>query len=233
LLHALRRNVDLKILMFNNQIYGLTKGQYSPTSPAGKRAKSTPMGSVDFPLDPVSIALAANASFVARSADVNVKHLQTVLAAAAAHKGSVFVEILQNCPIFNDGAFAHVTDRTTKAENTLEFEHGKPLTFSSGKGIALNKKLKPEILTYVSETDERLLVHDEESETHAQLLSRLRFPEFPVPLGIFKRETRPSYDQLVNDQVREARDAKKHPQASDKRHDLQSLLNAGSWTVEA
>ena len=147
-MHVLRRNVDVKLLMFNNQIYGLTKGQYSPTSPVGKKAKSTPMGSVDYPVDPVSLALGAGATFVARTLDVNVQHIQEILKRANAHKGTAFVEIYQNCNIFNDGAFAQLTEKDTKAERTIELVHGKPMRFGKNKerGIALDPNLQPRVV---------------------------------------------------------------------------------------
>src|SRR5438477_12554450 len=145
-MHIIRRNVDVKILLFNNRIYGLTKGQYSPTSEQGKKTKSTPMGSPDNPIRPVSIAIAAEASFAARAIDIDVKHLEYVLERAAKHVGTAFVEIYQNCNIFNDGAFEYATDKTTKNDTTLYLEHGKPLVFAGGtKGIRLHA-LKPEVV---------------------------------------------------------------------------------------
>src|SRR5688572_6449013 len=142
-IHVMRRNVDLKVLLFNNQIYGLTKGQYSPTSPVGTRAKSTPLGSIDYPLDPVSVALGANATFVARSFDVHANHLQTVLKRATEHKGTAFVEIYQNCNIFNDGCFSLLTDKETRPMHVLELEHGKPMRFGKDreKGIVVGPDL--------------------------------------------------------------------------------------------
>src|SRR4029453_16400801 len=139
LIHVLRRNLDLNILLFNNRIYGLTKGQYSPTSETGKVTKSTPGGSVDHPFDPIALALGADASFLARSVDVEAKHLQEILRRAHEHRGASFVEILQNCNVFNDGAFADVTEKTTKADSTLVLEHGKPLIFGKNRdrGIRL------------------------------------------------------------------------------------------------
>src|SRR5207302_7309929 len=140
LLHIIRRNVDVKILLFNNKIYGLTKGQYSPTSEQGKKTKSSPMGSPEYPIRPISIAIGAEASFAARALDVDVKHLEYVLERAARHVGTAFVEIYQNCNIFNDGAFNYATDKATKTDTTLYLEHGKPLVFvqDGAKGIRLN-----------------------------------------------------------------------------------------------
>ena len=147
LMHAIRRNMDVNIVLFNNRIYGLTKGQYSPTSPLGKTTKSTPMGSVDNPLYPLSIAIGCEATFVARSIDTHIKHLEVTLKRAAEHRGTAFVEVYQNCNIFNDNAWAYTKDRQTKQENTIELEHGKPLIFGANrdKGIRLNG-LEPEVV---------------------------------------------------------------------------------------
>jgi 2-oxoglutarate ferredoxin oxidoreductase subunit beta len=223
--HVLRRNVDLKLLLFNNQIYGLTKGQYSPTSPLGKKAKSTPLGSIDYPLDPVSVALGANATFVARSLDVAANHLQGILKRAAAHKGTAFVEIYQNCNIFNDGAFDALTAKDTKATHVLELEHGKPMLFGKDreKGIALGPNLRPEIVDVAAEGESRVLVHDETSELCALLLSRLTAPEFPTPIGVFRAVSRPSYDTLMTEQLEQAK--------SFKHQTMQELLDEGQWTV--
>src|SRR6202051_4831055 len=163
LLHALRRNVDLKIILFNNEIYGLTKGQYSPTSRAGTRTKSSPLGSIDNPLRPLSLAIGAEATFVARTVDVDVNHLTETLRRAAAHKGTAFIEIYQNCKIFNDGVFDYATDKTVKADNALFLEHGKPLIFGKdrNKGIRLNG-LNPEVVDLANGIGlDDLLIHDE------------------------------------------------------------------------
>lgn len=225
LMHILRRNVDVKILLFNNQIYGLTKGQYSPTSPVGLKTKSTPLGSIDAPIDPISVALGAGATFVARTVDINVKHMQSVLARAAAHKGTAFVEILQNCPIFNDGAFGHITDKTTKFDHQLEVENGKPLRFGldGHKGIALGPDMKPCIVEVAAHGEENLLKADEDNELFALLASRLRHPDFPVPLGVLRAVSRPTYDGQLNDQVTYAK--------SKRKGNVQELLNKGAWTV--
>ena len=172
LIHALRRNVNLKILLFNNRIYGLTKGQYSPTSEPGKVTKSTPAGSLDHPFDPIALALGADASFVARSVDVEAKHLQDMLRRAHAHRGASFVEILQNCNVFNDGAFGDVTEKATKADATLVLEHGRPLIFGKNRdrGIRL-RDYQPEVVTLgngVTEAD--ILVHDERANLTANAL---------------------------------------------------------------
>jgi 2-oxoglutarate ferredoxin oxidoreductase subunit beta len=208
LLHAIRRNLDMNIVLFNNQIYGLTKGQYSPTSPLGKVTKSTPYGSVDNPLDPLSVAIGAEATFVARSIDVNIKHLGEVLKRAAEHRGISFVEVYQNCNIFNDGAFSYLTDRDTKADTTLEVEHGKPMIFGKNrdKGIRLNG-IVPEVVELgkgINEDD--LLFHDEKLEepTLAYLLSRMRHPEFPVPIGVLRSVDRPIYEERLHAQIKDA-----------------------------
>jgi 2-oxoglutarate ferredoxin oxidoreductase subunit beta len=162
-LHMLRRNVDLKVLLFNNRIYGLTKGQYSPTSELGKKTKSTPYGSVDTPLSPVRVALGAGGTFVARSIDVEPNHLVATLRRAAAHKGTAFVEIYQNCNVFNDGAFENITDKAVKADMQMLVEHGKPWVFGKAKdkGIRLNAKFEPEVFEIKSEEDlKQAVVHD-------------------------------------------------------------------------
>ena len=225
-IHVLRRNVDIKVLLFNNQIYGLTKGQYSPTSPLGKKAKSTPMGSVDYPLDPISVALGANATFVARSLDVHANHLQNVLKRATLHKGTAFVEIYQNCNIFNDGAFSLLSEKDTRPQHVLELEHGKPMRYGKNneRGIVLGPDLRPRAVDVTPENESQLLVHDETSEMHALLLSRFTAPELPTPIGVFRSISRPAYDSLMNEQVEYAR-ANKH-------QSVQDLLNEGQWTVK-
>ena len=229
LLHTIRRNVDLTILLFNNRIYGLTKGQYSPTSPIGKKTKSTPMGSVDFPLHPLSVAIGAEATFVARALDVNTKHLEYVLERAAAHKGAAFVEIYQNCNIFNDQAYEYAANKDTKDDTTIYLEHNKPLVFGKdrNKGIRLNG-MDPQIVTLdngVKEDD--LLFHDEQASepSLAYLLSRMHHPEFPEPMGIFRCVERPTYEELLVSQNTAAR--QKNPGR------LEDLLNEGeTWVVE-
>jgi 2-oxoglutarate/2-oxoacid ferredoxin oxidoreductase subunit beta len=228
-LHLMRRNVNIKVLLFNNRIYGLTKGQYSPTSEQGKKTKSSPMGSPEFPIRPISIAIGAEASFAARAIDVDVKHLEYVLERAATHVGTAFVEIYQNCNIFNDGAYNYATDKTTKSDTTLYLEHGKPLVFgkNSDKGIRLNG-LTPEIVNLKDVSQDDLLIHDEKNPdpSLAFLLSRMRFPELPEPLGIFRAVQQPCYDDIVRDQIAEAKKA--HGDG-----DLQDLVTGHeTWTVE-
>jgi 2-oxoglutarate ferredoxin oxidoreductase subunit beta len=229
LIHCIRRNLDINIVLFNNRIYGLTKGQYSPTSPLGKVTKSTPMGAIDNPLYPLSIAIGCEATFVARSIDTHIKHLTMVLKRAAEHRGISFVEVYQNCNVFNDGAFDYATDRDTKSETVLELEHGKPLIFGKNrdKGIRLNG-INPEIVELgkgIREDD--LLFHDEKvtEPTLAYLLSRMRHPEFPEPIGVYRDVDRPRYEELLNAQIAEARKTRGEG-------DLQKLFTAGdTWTV--
>ena len=229
LLHAIRRNVDINILLFNNRTYGLTKGQYSPTSPLGMKTKSTPMGSIDFPLNPLSVAIGADATFVARSVDVSVKHLQYVLERAAKHKGASFVEIYQNCVTFNDGAFDYAGKKETRDDTTVYIEHGQPMIFGSDrkKGIRL-VGTKPEVVTLGEGiTEDDLLIHDEKQAEPclAYLLSRMRYPDFPEPMGVFRCVERPTYDDLIVGQVHEAVRASGVGT-------LETLCNAGeTWTV--
>jgi len=206
LLHILRRNVNVNILLFNNRIYGLTKGQYSPTSEEGKKTKSSPMGAIDLPITPLSIALAAEASFVARAVDVD-RNLADVLEAAAAHKGGSFVEIYQDFNIFNHFAFRYATDREAREEHVLYLEHGKPLVFGANrdKGIRLNGNHKPEVVQLgKGYAEDDLIFHDEGDENLAFLLSRLSYPEFPEPLGVFYRVADRTYEELLDEQVKQA-----------------------------
>ncbi|HVU85823.1 MAG TPA: 2-oxoacid:ferredoxin oxidoreductase subunit beta [Pirellulales bacterium] len=229
LMHAIRRNLDVNIVLFNNRIYGLTKGQYSPTSPLGKVTKSTPMGAIDNPLHPLSIAIGCEGTFVARSIDTNIKHLGMVLKRAAEHRGTSFIEVYQNCNVFNDGAYDYATDRETKSDTTIELEHGKPLIFGKNrdKGIRLNG-MNPEIVELgkgISEDD--LLFHDEQAPepSLAYLLSRMSHPEFPEPIGVFRAVNKPMYDELLNAQIVEAKKAKGEG-------DLNKLFLSGdTWTV--
>jgi 2-oxoglutarate ferredoxin oxidoreductase subunit beta len=230
LLHALRRNVNLKILLLNNRIYGLTKGQYSPTSEVGKQTKSTPMGSVDRPLNPVSIALGAEATFVARTLDSDRKHLSSVLQAAAEHRGTAFVEIMQNCDIYNDGAFDALKDSDSREEAVVWLQAGQPVRFGrgGGKGVRVSARGSLEIVDVDSEGSEGLLVHDPQADEPelAFALSRLGNVDGGVtPLGIFRAVPRAAYDDIVRDQVAEARTKKGSG-------DLAALLNAGdTWQI--
>ena len=228
LIHALRRNVELKIMLFNNRIYGLTKGQYSPTSELGKVAKSTPMGSADHPINPLTLALGAEATFVARSIDVEAKHQQNTLTRAATHKGGAFIEILQNCNVYNDGAWDSLTDKGTKADTQLLLEHGKPMVFGKDKdrGIRLNG-LTPEVVQLGNGLSvDDLLVHNERDHTLAFLLSRMAPPNFPTPIGVLYANERPTIEALMAKQIEEA--VTKQGQG-----DIDALLNRGDvWTVK-
>jgi len=229
LMHAIRRNLDINIVLFNNQIYGLTKGQYSPTSPLGKVTKSTPLGSIDNPINPLCVAIGCEATFVARSIDVNIKHLGETLKRAVQHQGTSFVEVYQNCNVFNDGAYKNLTDRESKADTTLELRHGHPLVFGKNRdrGIRL-AGLDPEVVELgkgVSEDD--LLFHDEHAEqpTLAYLLTRMNFPMFPAPIGVFRCVDRPRYDAMLNAQIAAEK-------ANRGEGDLTQLFNSGdTWTV--
>jgi 2-oxoglutarate ferredoxin oxidoreductase subunit beta len=231
LMHIIRRNVDVKILLFNNRIYGLTKGQYSPTSEPGARTKSSPMGSLDSPVRPLSFALGCGATFAARTLDVDLKHMEYVLERAAKHKGTALIEIYQNCPIFNDGAFDYASDKSTRPEKTLYLEHGKPLIFGKNRnrGIRINEMSRPEIVELGGDVrEDDLLFHDEKAPepSLAFLLSRMRYPEFPEPLGVFRDVQRPTYDEGVLAQV----DAAVAKQGTG---DLDSLYNDGdTWEVQ-
>src|SRR5215212_7004686 len=226
-LHIIRRNVDVKILLFNNRIYGLTKGQYSPTSEHGKKTKSTPMGAPDYPVRPLSIAIAAEATFAARAIDVDVKHLEYVLERAAKHRGTAVVEIYQNCNIFNDGAFEYATDKETKSETTIYLEHGKPLIFgkASDKGIRLND-MKPQVVGLSEVPKDDLLIHDEKGPSSlAFMLSRMRQPDFPEPLGVMRDVEQERYVDLVRKQITQAKETRGEG-------DIQKLITGTeTWSV--
>ena len=229
-IHAMRRNVGLKIILLNNRIYGLTKGQYSPTSEQGKKTKTSPMGSIDRPFSPVALALGAGAGFVARAVDTDLKHLSYVLERAARHEGTAFVEVLQNCPVYNDDNYAALSNKATRPDAGIVLEHGKPLVFGKdrNKGIRLNG-FGPEVVTLgepgVTEAD--LLVHDEKAD-HSGLaffLSQFEAPAFPVPLGVFRAFEAPAYEEL-NRQLGE------QAVAARGRGNLDRLLNSGeTWTI--
>ena len=222
LLHVLRRNFNIKILLFNNRIYGLTKGQYSPTSEEGKKTKSSPMGAIDMPLSPLSVALAAEASFVARTIDVD-KGLGDVLERAANHQGSAFVEIYQDCNVFNHKAFAYATDKDSKENHIIRLEHGKPMIFGKDrdKGIWLDGNRKPRVVELGKgiEADD-LLFHDEHDESLSFLLSRMTHPDFPEPMGVFYQIEDDCYEDLLQKQVDDAIAVKGKP-------DLQAMFNSG------
>ena len=228
-LHTLRRNIDINILLFNNRIYGLTKGQYSPTSEYGKVTKSSPDGSIENPINPIGVAIGAETGFIARSVANFQKHLAMVLKRAAEHSGATLVEVAQNCKIFNDGTWNHLTNPETKADQVLFLEHGKPMIFGKAmeKGIRLNG-LTPEVVNVSDVGEENLLVHDEAAPepTLAYLLSRMGPPDFPTPVGIIRCIDKPVYDQSLMAQVQAAREG--NPP------DLNALYrDSESWTVPA
>lgn len=226
LMHALRRNASLKILLLNNRIYGLTKGQTSPTSEFGKKTKSTPAGSVEYPLRPVDVALGAGATFVARVMGNDPQMVPEVLRRAAKHDGAAFIEFFQNCVIFNDGAFDSLSEPATKADMQLRLEHGKPLRFGKDgcKGIVMDESGQPRVVPVSEVAPSRLLVHDETSDTLPALLSRLNPPDFPLPLGILRAVEREPYERMVHQQIADARAARPTT--------LEKVLNEGqTWTV--
>ncbi|WP_213453827.1 2-oxoacid:ferredoxin oxidoreductase subunit beta [Rhizomonospora bruguierae] len=234
LIHALRRNVNLKILLFNNRIYGLTKGQYSPTSELGKITKSTPVGSADSPFNPLSLALGAEATFVARTMDSDRRHLQSVLRAAAEHDGSAFVEIYQNCNIFNDGAFDQLKEPATRDDYLIRLEHGQPITFGKdGQFCVVHPPgaFGLEVRETAGVSPEEIVVHDATvtDPAYAFALSRLAEADLRhTPMGVFRSVRRPSYDSIINEQLSTAR-AKANGAPEEQ---LAGLLTAGdTWTI--
>ena len=230
-IHALRRNMDLKIILFNNQIYGLTKGQYSPTSTLGTRAPSTPSGSIDHPVNPISLVLGAGATFVARATDTDAKLGSAILEQAYKHKGAVFVEMLQNCPVFNDGVWDAVKD--DPANRQIVLQDGQPLVFAKGtKGIIMAPDLRPQIVDVGDGAGQtplsQLVVHKEQgSPVYAQFLSQLVHPDFPMPVGVLYRSEKPTYDQLATQQMEDAK-------AKLGLGDLNKLMFSGmTWEVGA
>ena len=225
-IHLMRRNLDVNILLFNNEIYGLTKGQFSPTSQLGLKTKSSPFGVIDQPFNPLSLALGSGATFVSRTLDREPKSLREVLLEAQKHKGTSFVEIYQNCVIFNDGVFDEFTNKATKEDANLYLENGKPLKFGKdlSKGIIL-ENFEPKIIDITEDTDEsKLWIHDETSILKAQILARFNFDEefsdFPRPFGVFYKKNRASYEETFTNQVE-----KNKP-------DIQQILNGNiTWTV--
>ncbi|NNF57373.1 MAG: 2-oxoacid:ferredoxin oxidoreductase subunit beta [Rhodothermaceae bacterium] len=227
--HMLRRNVDLQVILFNNQIYGLTKGQYSPTSEVGKVTKSSPYGSLDHPFNPAALALGADASFVARTMDRDPKHMQAMLRRAHAHRGTAFVEVYQNCNIFNDGAFFDFTEKDSKPERTVFVEHGQPLVYDDGtKGIMLDGvTLRSVNLDDGNRSTDDCLVWDEGDKTLAFLVIQQLFwnDALPRPFGVFYIEDRPAYDAMLQEQVEAVTEKKGEG-------DLRALLHAGAtWTI--
>jgi len=229
IIHLMRRNVDVKVMLFNNRIYGLTKGQYSPTSEIGKRTKSTPFGSLDRPFNPISVAIGSGATFVARSVDVYAAHLKEVLTAAARHAGTAFIEIFQNCNIFNDGAWEPYREKELRDDNLLHLRHGQPLVFGKNhdKGIRLRAPFEPEVVALgngVTEAD--LLVHDVRGPVaYAFMLAQMEAPSFPVPVGVYRDIAAPIFDAAMHEQVAQVTE-KKGP------GDLRALIYGGeTWEV--
>ncbi len=202
-IHTLRRNLDLNVLMFNNQIYGLTKGQYSPTSRHGQKTRSSPLGAIDHPFNPALVALGAEGTFVARSMDRDPKHLMYTITRAAKHRGTSYVDVFQNCNIFNDGAFELYTEKETKADNAIFIEHGKPLVFGANndKGIKLDG-FRPKIVSLSEYSQDDLLVYDEKSKELAFILAHMNdTPGFPMPFGVFLDIDRPVYEEELSQQI--------------------------------
>jgi 2-oxoglutarate ferredoxin oxidoreductase subunit beta len=229
MIHMLRRNIDIKVILFNNQIYGLTKGQYSPTSTLGQKTKSTPMGVIDYPFVPVSLALGAGATLVARAMDRDPKTLQEVVRRAEHHKGASFIEIYQNCNVFNDGAFELFTEKETKDDHVVHLEHGQPLVFGKQKekGIRLNG-FTAEVVNIQQgpHSINDLLVHNEKDSTLAFILANMiHNPELPRPMGVFLSVDRPTYEMQLQDQIARAK--------SRSTADLQALLDGDeTWVIE-
>ena len=228
-IHVLRRNIDMNILLFNNRIYGLTKGQYSPTSEVGKITKSTPMGSLDYPFNPPQLALGASGTFIARTIDREQKHMGPILEEAHKHKGTSFVEIYQNCNIFNDGAFSDLTEKETKAETQLVLEQGEPMIFGAekNKGLILDGSNFKVVKLGSDYNADDILKHDKEDKNLAMLLSEITYnPELPVPIGILYQETKSTYDEMMTNQIEEAK--QKNESA-----DLEKLFfGTNSWIVD-
>jgi 2-oxoglutarate ferredoxin oxidoreductase subunit beta len=206
-IHLMRRNVGVKVMLFDNRIYGLTKGQFSPTSEFGKRTKSTPFGSVDRPFNPIALALGAGATFVARSVDVFTPHLKQTLKEAAAHEGTAFIQIFQNCNIFNDHAFDEFREKAVRDDNLLLLRHGEPLVFGKNRdrGIRLASRFEPEVVQLGGAVgEEDLLVHDEQGPAgYSFMLAQLAPPGFPMPVGVIRRVQAPSFERALRDQIDE------------------------------
>ena len=227
LIHLLRRNFDANVLLFNNQIYGLTKGQYSPTSEKGKKTKSTPMGSIDHPFNPLALCMGADATFIARTMDRDPKHMREMLMRSNNHKGTSLLEIYQNCNVFNDGAFFGMTDKATKMNQTLFLEHGQPLVFGENKdkGIRLDG-FKPIIVSLEDCSIDDLWIHDEKDRVKAGLLTRLFDVDFPRPFGVFYSEDRPTYEDALVQQIDNAIEHKGQG-------NLDELLKgSNTWTID-
>jgi len=227
LIHLLRRNFDTNVLLFNNQIYGLTKGQYSPTSEKGKKTKSTPMGSIDHPFNPLALCMGADATFIARAMDRDPKHMREMLIRSNNHKGTSLLEIYQNCNVFNDGAFFGMTDKATKMNQTLFLEHGQPLVFGENKdkGIRLDG-FKPIIVSLEDCSIDDLWIHDEKDRVKAGLLTRFFDADFPRPFGVFYSEDRPTYEDAFVQQIDDAMEQKGQGNLDD------LLKGTNTWTID-
>jgi len=227
-LHTVRRNVGLKIILFNNRIYGLTKGQYSPTSEFGTRTKSSPAGSIDYPVHPISVAIGAEITFAARAVDTDVTHLQHVLQRMMQHRGTALLEVYQNCQVYNANAYAWATDRQTRNDHIVYIEHGKPLIFGTKRDKGIRQRGDAlEVVELAKVAPEELLVHDEKAlnSSLAFRLAQMHYPEFPEPLGVFRAVDKPAYEQMLMDQIEHARQKEGAPR-------LERLFNAGeTWKV--
>ena len=230
-IHACRKNVDLKILLFNNRIYGLTKGQYSPTSEQGKKTKTTPYGSVDYPFNPVALALGYEATFVARAIDRDPKHLQAMLKRAAGHKGTAFIEIFQNCVIFNDGAFGNLTDKKTRDDKMIYLEDSQPMIFGTNKDKGIVMKNGKPVVVEIGDgkhSIDEVIVHNESDESilHATMLAHMTDdPDMPTPVGVFRQISKPTYDEGVENQIKNVIQMKGEG-------DLEKVLfNGNTWEV--
>ena len=226
MMHAIRRNVNLQILLFNNEIYGLTKGQYSPTSQVGTQSPSSPSGSVDAPLSPCLVSLGSGGTFIARSIDTEAKHLSGIVKRGSEHDGTAFIEILQNCPIYNDGVFSQVKDKKLAPEFRVEVQHGKPITFGqeNEKGIVLDRQSLSLQVVQCAGNENQILIHDEQNKAQAQLLAEMKGPNFPIAVGVLYKEEKSSF---VRDVYEKIDVPKSEPGA------FQELLESGhTWEVK-
>jgi len=226
-IHVLRRNIDMNILLFNNRIYGLTKGQYSPTSEVGKITKSTPMGSLDYPFNPPALAFGASATFIARTIDRELKHMGSMVEESSKHIGTSFLEIYQNCNIFNDGAFSNLTDKATKSDNVIVLEENMPMLFGKekDKGLILEGTQFRVVTLGKDYSESDILIHNPEDRNLGLILSEMTYNEdLPVPIGIFYKENKPTYDFMMTDQINRAKT---------KVVDLQSIIEGPNpWNVK-
>ncbi len=230
-IHAIRRNVDMTIILLNNRIYGLTKGQYSPTSEVGKVTKSTPMGSLDFPMNPLAVAAAAGCQFIARTLDVDVKMLETLIGRAVAHRGMSIIEVYQDCNIFNHGSFFYASQKETRESNTVTLEHGKPMIFGPerNRGIRIRGGTLEAVTLGDGVSESDLLVHDETNTSIAFLLTQMAYPALPEPMGVLYAKTgAATYDELVMNQIAQAK-----TKAAAKGDTLEHLVHGDeTWVVE-